>query len=139
MAESVQVELQKAIYAALTSSAAVMALCDAVYDFVPEKPWSGPHNAYVSFGPAQTLNDDSECITGDEAFLQLDCWSRDKNSLSCKRLVDAVKAVLNNVTLPFDDNAMVGMSVEGTRIMRDPDGLTTHGIVSVTAFVEETA
>lgn len=144
--ESPAVELQTLIWGVLTDDARLMTLANGVYDFVPEprrdiageenRPW-GAMQGYVSFGPLDVTNDDAECIMAGQYTFQLDCWSRQKNSLHCRRMVDRIRTLLNNTAYPIADNAMVGMTIEAWRWMRDPDGLTTHGMVSVRAFVED--
>ena len=134
---SPQVELQDLIHDALESDAAVMALVDGVWDKVPANQWGGPRNAYISFGPSDVIADDAECIVGGTHTFQVDCWSRAVGSVACKRIVDAVKNALHEKDLELADNALVEISVGFRQVFRDPDGLTTHGVVAVTAMIEE--
>lgn len=139
MTSSPQAELQKLIYDVLIADADVMAQADAIYDAVPPDPWGGAHNGYVSFGPSDVIDDDAECITGGQHTFQIDCWSRQVGSPHCKRLVDAVSAALHEQPLTLTDNALVEIYITLRQVLRDPDGLTTHGIIQVTALVEEAA
>jgi hypothetical protein len=79
----------------------------------------------------------AECIDGEEITIQLDCWSRSVGAIGCTRIVDAVRKALHDKDLQLSDNALVEMQVTLWRIMDDPDGLTTHGVVQVTSLVEE--
>jgi hypothetical protein len=140
-------DLQRAIYQALTGDPYLMTLINGVYDFVPEArpdiagreldPW-GTVEAYVSFGPMDALNDGAECITSGAYTLQLDAWSRQKTSVHCRRIVDQIRRLLDGTTFETTTgNAIVGLTIEAWREMRDPDGLTTHGIVSVQGSIED--
>lgn len=135
---SVQAELQKLILDTLKAEAAVMALVNGVYDRVPDSPW-GPasKNGYITFGPHDVVEDDADCITGGEHTLQIDCWSRQVGLVHAKRITDAVKAALHDQGLSLSKNALVQMRVTMRRALPDPDGLTSHGIVMVTAMIEE--
>ncbi|MBB2973949.1 hypothetical protein FHU14_004488 [Mesorhizobium sp. RMAD-H1] len=113
-----------------------MDLVNGVYDRVPENPFGTKMN-YISFGPSDGGEDDTECITGIRVTCQIDIWSRAVGQMECKRLVDLVRRTLHRKPLKFETNALVDIWVEVTRVVRDPDGLTSHGIVTVTAIIEE--
>lgn len=139
-------EVQKLVRDTLVSKPDIMALANAVYDHVPPidptnpaSPPFGSKSAYISFGPEDTVEDDSECIAGIELTLQIDIWSRAVGAVECKRLTDLVRKALHRKSLVLTDNALVDCSVDLTRVMRDPDGATTHGVVTATFRVEEPA
>lgn len=127
-------ELQAAIYAALTSDAVLMALINGVYDRVPDAPF-GTNEAYISFGPEFTVYEDIECTEIEEINMQIDVWSRKVGRVHCKRIVAEARRVL--LALPeLTENALVLAETPLTRILTDPDGLTTHGIISLRYEVE---
>lgn len=135
---SAQAELQKLILDTLKADAAVMALANGIYDRVPTSPWgSASINGYISFGPADVVEDDADCIIGGEHTFQIDCWSRQVGMVHAKRMVDAVKAALHEQELSLAQNALVDLRVTMRRVVPDPDGLTSHGIVMVAAMIEE--
>lgn len=130
-------ELQDLIQSTLRADAGVSAIVGArVYDVAPAEP----SRTYpdITFGSSDLTPEDAECITGREETIQLDCWTRDHGRLkSCRALVDAVKAALHEADLSLSVNALVFIRVVLVRVMRDADGLTGHGVVQVTASVEE--
>lgn len=128
-------ELQVLIVATLKADAAIMTLVNGVYDTPPADPW-GTKKAYISVGPTDVLTDDADCIDGEEHNIQLDIWSRAVGAVECKKICAAVKASLHNAAIELTDNALCGISVDSYRTFRDPDGLTTHGIVPVVAVIE---
>ena len=54
-----------------------------------------------------------------------------------KSLADAVKKALHRYNGALTENALVEMTVISMRFFRDPDGVTSHGVVTVQAIVEE--
>lgn len=134
---SPQAEVQKMVFDALTADATVAGLVNGIYDRPPAAAFNEPKLGYISFGPTQALNDDSECIIGDQYTVQLDFWSRQVGFVHVKRMLDAAKRVLQNTTIDLDDNAMVGCIVESMQTLRDPDGLTNRGIMTLIVHVEE--
>lgn len=130
--------LQKHVYDLLVAdTSGVMALVDAIYDRVPKDPFSGDNQTYASFGPHDFRNDDAECIPGGEHTLQVDVWSRKVGSVHCKRACDAVRKLLHKNTTEMTGAGLALIEVNSVRILADPDGLTTHGVVVVTAYVED--
>lgn len=135
---SVSDELQQLLYATLTNDPVVAALVDGFYDHVPAEPF-GVRNAYISFGASDGADDGADCIYGSRHTFQIDVWSRTVGATGCRRIVDAVRRALHERSLSLAENALVDLRVELWRVLPDPDGLTSHGVVQVTARVEEPA
>lgn len=131
-------ELQRRVFDTLTANTAIMALANGVYDRVPSDPF-GAKTAYVSFGAEDAREDDAEGIAGLEVTLQIDVWSRAPGFVECKRLTDLVRKALHRKPLTLTDNALVDAWVTLSRVFRDPDGVTSHGVVQATFMIEEPA
>lgn len=129
-------DLQRLVFATLTGNGAIMAIANGVYDSVPTDPF-GEKTAYISFGPTDSIEDDADCITGVETTMQIDIWSRAVGALECKTLTDFVRRALHRKSLQLTEHALVDTWVTLTRVFRDPDGLTTHGVAQVTCMIEE--
>jgi hypothetical protein len=129
-------ELQKAIVAALKADAAVTAIINGrIYDAVP----GGATKPYVSFGPFQLLPEHGDCLYGGEAFVTLDAWAAGPDTVQVKQLGTAIARALDLAPIVLDaPQRLVEMSVEQTQYMRDPDGITAHGVITVHAFTEPT-
>jgi hypothetical protein len=132
-------ELQRLLYSTLKADSAVMAIAAGVYDSVPADPFGSEKTAYISFGPVDASEDDAECISSQRVTVQLDVWSRATGSLECKTLTDLVRKALHRKSLELTENALVDTWVELTRVFKDPDGVTLHGVVQVTVLIEEPA
>jgi len=131
-------DFQRLIYETLKGNAAISAVSNGVFDEVPKNPF-GAKTAYISFGPVDTNEDDAGCIMSVETTLQIDVWSRAPGFVECKRIADLVKKSLHRKPLALTENALVDGWVPLVRVFRDPDGVTSHGVVQVTALIEETA
>lgn len=136
MAESAETELQGLLFRTLSGNTGIMALAGGVYDRVPADPYKGK-TAYISFGPSDVVTDDAECISAGEYTAQLDVWSKAVGQVEAKRLVFLIYKALHEQQLVLTENALAEIRVDFRRVFIDPDGLTTHGVVTVTAFIEE--
>jgi hypothetical protein len=131
-----QSELQKLLYDTLRATTAIMALVGGVYDRVPTDPYAGK-NAYISFGPSDVVDDSADCsVSGTHSF-QVDVWSKAVGQVEAKNIVDLIYRTLHEAELVLSVNALAEIRVDFRRVFTDSDGLTTHGVVSVTASIEE--
>lgn len=127
-------DLQTAVYQALVADADLASLVQGrIYDGVPPDA----RFPYLSFGPEDSSRDDFEGIEAKRYALQVDVWSRDQGRLRpCKKICDAVDAALHNADLDLTGNAAVLVQIDGMRVFRDPDGVTSHGVVTVIIEME---
>lgn len=99
---------------------------------------TGAEFPYIMFGQANSIEDDSECITGVEHFLMVHAYSRYPGSLEIKRLCHFIKKALHRVDLELTDHALNSIWVETVDIIPDPsDAITRHGVIRVEALIEE--
>lgn len=131
---SPSLELQKAIFDLLKANPAVTALVNGrIYDRVPENP----QFPYVSFGTFTETTDDAECIDGFDITIQLSAWSRAVGFPECRQITEAVRNALPKDGVELPTNALVTFSHRITRMISDPDGLTSQGAMTFEAFVEQ--
>ncbi len=124
---------QKAILSALKTANIAG---QRIYDAVP----TSPTFPYVSFGPFDVLTEEADEYEGSDSTLQIDGWSRATGSVEAKQLGRAIRAALHGATLPLDENQrLVALTVPSVRYTNDPDGLTSHVIVTVRARTEPSA
>ena len=129
-----ELELQGAIVTTLKADAEVTALvAGRVYDRVPE---DAPF-PYISIGPSDAIQTDADCIWGYDILLQLDVWSRAVGFPESKRIADTIRVALHDTDLVLSTNALVFLEWQSSRSMRDPDGLTSHAVITLHAFVEK--
>lgn len=129
-------ELWAAMYGALTTNAALMAMVDGIHDKAPDNPW-GAKAAYITRGPFYGTSEDADCISGQEITAQIDIWSRKSSRWACDDIVDEVRRSLHEKEFPLDEMALATIEVRLWRVIDDPDPTTQHGIVQVVALLEE--
>lgn len=136
-------DLLRAAIARLKATPAVVDLVgERIYDRPPEQS-SGELDVtspYISLGPTSSVPADSDCQAGEEITFQLDCWSWGGGeayaSAECRRINSAVRKALHDAELVLEENALVTLTHEQSRVLRDPDGITNHGVIVFTAIVE---
>lgn len=128
-------ELQELIRARLKAVPTVTSIVGArVFDHAP----ADAAMPFITLGPSDATPVDSDCILAREETLQVDIWHRDQGKLGpCRQTVDAVKAALHGWEGSLATNALVELRVRLVRVLQDPDGITAHGVVLVTATIEE--
>lgn len=127
--------LQQLIFETLVADAGVHAfVANRVYDNVPETR----EFPYVSFGATDDSDDPLQCLTVEDHFINIDVWDRSDGKLgTAKKIASAVKAALHYADLSLPDPyALSRIKVDDTRVFRDPDGKTAHGVISVAATIE---
>lgn len=118
-------QLQKAIFDALTAAN----VCGArIYDGVP----TNPVFPYVTIGDDQVLDDGNSCADGWDVTATIHIWDRPTSGSRAAlktQIAQAVTALRGINTV--DDFNVIYTDFENSRVIRDPDGITLHGIASV--------
>ncbi len=109
-----------------------------IWDRAPEKP--KPPMPYIALGPTDGTPESIDCIVSDEIAFQIDVYSQGDNlaysSAECRTITDRVKRLLHDADIDLVENALVTLTVERWFVRRDPDGVTSHGIVQLLGTVE---
>lgn len=109
-----------------------------VSDRIWDNPPSKPEFPYISLGATDTVRDDADCIRSRDETIQIDVWVREGGrKWPCKEIVDAVVDALLDVEGELQKGALVSLNVGVVRVLDDPDGITVHGVVQVTAMIDE--
>lgn len=127
-------DFQRALFARLTTYAPLAALIGTrAFDRItPDAPFP-----YLTIFDAQLVEDGDDCRDGDEVNVDIHVWSRAVGSLEAKQIAGHVRKALHQYDLMLGaDHALVDLSFTGSRFLRDPDGLTTHGVVSFRALTQ---
>jgi len=127
--------LQRGIYAALTNEAAVSSLIGTrIYDRVsPTATFP-----YIRIGLDQTIAEDQDCAEESvEVFAQVDVFSRAQGKVEAKNIAGAVVRTLRAENVPIEAGYVLQeLHHAETRFLDDPDGLSTHAVLSFRALVE---
>lgn len=112
--------------------AAVAGIGARVFDDVPQDA-AFP---YVELGEFQTVDDGAQCHDGFELFATLHVWSRRPGQVECKTIGGAVHGALHGAALDLgSDWQFLEIAHQDTRYLKDPDGVTTHGVLTFRALV----
>ena len=133
--------LQAAIVATLKADGALALLIgERVYDRVPPPVAlaTAPTFPYVTVGDDQVSGAHAECLEGStEVFATLHAWSRAVGKGEAKRIAGAVVRALNYADLTLENYRLVLIEHDSTRHLDDPDGLTSHSVVTFHALIDE--
>lgn len=115
-----------------------MTLADLIGQRIYDKAPLTAVRPYVTFGPLDWNEDDSEEILAREITQQIDVWSAAQGGkFEAYRICDAIKRSLHQFEGSLTDNALVEIRVPSGRVMDDPDGTLLHGVLTVTVMIEE--
>lgn len=129
-----QWELQQAIYSELSGDSELTSTLGAsVYDDVPD------HQAvtfpYVNIGEDTTLDYSTKDLVGSETTLNMHVWSRYRGSKEVKQIMDRVHSLLHDSNLTVTGRNLINLRAEFSDVLRDPDGITRHGVMRFRAVM----
>lgn len=129
------IDLQAAVYAALTADAALTTLIGAgrIHDHVPP----GAELPYVVIGDGTAVDVSGIGIDAQEHTLTIHCWSEASSTLQVKQMVAAVRAALHDVSLTLAAGQCPNIRCDYHETMRDPDGITHHGVLRFRAVTQD--
>lgn len=129
-------ELQEAMVSVWRASADVKALIGSSPRINPiqTEDWPG---SYIEIGDGQELPDEAECIEGSELYFDVHIWSRaDGNFSDVNKIGTALWAAIKTATITLTENTFVLIERSSFRRLRDPDGVTLHGVLTLRALTE---
>lgn len=126
------VTLQTAVYNALLGSSPLTTKLGGnnIYDFVPE----GTAFPYVKVGDQTMVDDGTKDKKGSDFTLIIHTFSRYRGSKEIKEIMSLVYDVLHESSLSVS-GAFNNMRFEFSDIIKENDGLTTHGVQRFRVFV----
>jgi len=124
------VTLQTTVYNALSADATLVSAVTGIYDFVPE----GTAFPYVKVGDQTMVDDGTKNKKGNDFTLMIHAFSRYRGSKEIKEIMSLVYDVLHESSLSVS-GAFNNMRFEFSDIIKENDGLTTHGMQRFRVFV----
>ena len=73
-------------------------------------------------------------LVGAETTINIHIWSRYKGSKETKQIMDKVHDLLHDKSLSVTGVNLINLRFEYSDIMRDPDGVTRHGVMRFRAI-----
>ena len=126
-----QFQLQSAIYTALNVSAITDTLSCGVYDEVIE----GNTYPFIALGEETAIDYSTVDLTGGEYTINIHIWSQYKGSKETKEIMDKIHDLLHDINLTVTGFNLINLRFEFSDIMRDPDGVTRHGVMRFRAII----
>ena len=135
---SAELEVQKALRARFTTTAALMALVPAsnVLD-TNQRPAPVPS---IILGESQSVDEGSSLKrTHTRVYHTIHIWKREPSLAGVKAICGLIRQAINFgprlvMAAPYH---CADLQVSSTRTMRDPDGEHSHGVVTVEALIVE--
>ncbi len=133
---SAPLALQKAMRAAFAASAEVLALVPVAN--IIDRHLMPPPSPSVIIGEAAAGPDDGN-VGRDriEVFADLHIWVAEPSTEGAKRIMDALRRCMRLDPRPALDGGLhlADWQVWRERVLRDPDGDTSHGVMTVRAVI----
>jgi len=137
---SFELELQKAIYSALTGDSNVTNKVVDVYDYVPQ-PDDAQDEAdfpYITIGETSFVAFDHDQRSGSRATVSIHVWSRYEGRKEVKEIQGAVYDNLHRRALSVSGYNTITVDFLNSESLRDPDGETFHGVQEFQVLLMET-
>jgi hypothetical protein len=97
---------------------------------VYDEPPSSPTYPIIQIGESQAVIDDYQCRDGSEEFIDVHVWSQAVGWPEIKRIAAQVKALVHAKVLMVP-GYVAHSWVRDIRYIKDPDGKTRHGVITV--------
>lgn len=131
---SADLAIQQALRARLVADTDVSSLVPAA-NILDRNARPNPDPCII-IGEGHTLPGDDLARNVSRIFLDLHIWKKEPSLVGVKTIAGAVRDAVH-ATRPILAEGMVcgGWYISGMRYLRDPDGETSHGVVTVQAVV----
>ena len=124
--------LQSSVYSTLSNDNTLSSTYGAsVFDDVPEDT-SYP---YITIGEDNISEFGTKDLDGTTSTMTIHIWSEYKGSKETKQIMDRIHDLLHDSSLSVSGFNLINMRFEFSDIMRDPDGITRHGVMRVRAVL----
>ena len=125
-----QFALQSAIYSALNVNAITSTLNCGVFDEVVE----GDTYPFISLGEETVIDYSTKNLVGAETTINIHIWSQYKGAKETKNIMDKIHDLLHDINLSVTGVNLINLRFEFSDILRDPDGITRHGVMRFRAI-----
>jgi len=127
-----QFALQTAIYSTLSNDNNLTSTLGAgVFDEVTE----GATYPFVALGEETTIDYGTKDLVGGETTINIHIWSQYKGSKETKNIMDRIHDLLHDSDISVSGFNLINLRFEYSDIMRDPDGVTRHGVMRFRAII----
>jgi len=90
---------------------------------------------FVSIGEETAVDYSTKDLDGGEFTINIHVWSQYKGAKQTKEIMDRVHDLLHDSSLSVSGFNLINLRFEFSDIMRDPDGVTRHGVMRFRAII----
>ena len=127
-----QFQLQTAMYTALSNDNTLTNTLGAtIADDVPH----GTTYPFIEIGEVRASDYSTKDLVGGDLVVECHLWSQYKGSKEVKQMMDRVHDLLHDSNLSVTGFNLVNLRFEFSDIVRDPDGVTRHGVMRFRAII----
>ena len=126
-----QFNLQQTVFSALNVSAITSTLNCKVLDDVR----LNDTYPFITIGEETAIDFSTKSEVGGEFTINIDVWSQYKGSRETKLIMDKVHDLLHDSNLSVSGFNLINVRFEFSDILRDPDGVTRHGVMRFRAII----
>ena len=127
-----QFALQTTIYSTLSGDNTLTNTLGAgVFDEVLENATY----PFVSLGEETAIDYSTKDLNGGEYTINIHVWSQYKGSKQTKEIMDRIHDLLHDSSLSVSGFNLANLRFEFSDILRDPDGITRHGVMRFRAII----
>lgn len=131
---SADLAFHKAVRSRLVGSASVTALVPAA-SILDRNSRPAPDPCIV-IGEGQAIEGERIDRRDQRLFMTLHVWKKEPGLVGVKAIAGAIRTAIHAKTVPAENGFHFGdCRVSSMRYLRDPDGETAHGVVTVEALV----
>ena len=124
--------LQTILYSTLNGDSTLTSTLGAgIHDDVPEDS----DFPYVTMGESTVMDYGTMDVDGSDNTINIHVWSQYKGAKEAKDIMDRVHTLLHNSSLSVSGFNLVNLRFEFSDILRDPDGVTRHGVMRFRASI----
>ena len=127
-----QFALQSTIYSTLNNDNTLTNTLGAgVYDEVLENA----AYPFVALGEETAVDYSTKDLNGGEFTINIHVWSQYKGAKQTKEIMDRIHDLLHDSSLSVSGFNLINLRFEFSDILRDPDGVTRHGVMRFRAII----
>lgn len=130
-------DFQKAVRSQLVATSAVTALVPATAIFDRNaRPEVFP---CVLIGEGQVLAPLGMARERHELYFDVHLWTNETGLVAVKQIAGAIREALADMSRLLDNHRLADFYIQQSRFMRDPDGVHSHGVMTLYAQLLEMA